>query len=140
MKVFISKNEDESRQIAFDLGKNAKPGEVYSVTGTLGAGKTLMAKEFARGLGISDDITSPTFTILEEYPGKIPFYHFDLYRIESPEEIELMGVEDYFYGNGVSWIEWAEKCGSLMPEKHISVTIEIISDEERRITLEYPSD
>ncbi|MBP8081888.1 MAG: tRNA (adenosine(37)-N6)-threonylcarbamoyltransferase complex ATPase subunit type 1 TsaE [Spirochaetes bacterium] len=140
MKVYISKNEDESRRIAFDLGKNAKPGEVYSVTGTLGAGKTLMAKEFARGLGISDDITSPTFTILEEYPGKIPFYHFDLYRIESPEEIELMGFEDYFYGNGVSWIEWAEKCGSLMPEKHISVTIEIISDEERRITLEYPSD
>lgn len=140
MKVFISKNEDESRRIAFDMGKNAKPGEVYSVTGTLGAGKTLMAKEFARGLGISDDITSPTFTILEEYPGKIPFYHFDLYRIESPEEIELMGFEDYFYGNGVSWIEWAEKCGSLMPEKHISVTIEIISDEERRITLEYPFD
>ncbi|HPM34171.1 MAG TPA: tRNA (adenosine(37)-N6)-threonylcarbamoyltransferase complex ATPase subunit type 1 TsaE [Spirochaetota bacterium] len=140
MKVFISKNEDESRRIAFDLGKNAKPGEVYSVTGTLGAGKTLMAKEFARGLGISDDITSPTFTILEEYPGKIPFYHFDLYRIESPEEIELMGFEEYFYGNGVSWIEWAEKCGSLMPEKHISVTIEIISDEERRITLEYPFD
>ena len=140
MKVFISKNENESRRIAFDMGKNAKPGEVYSVTGTLGAGKTLMAKEFARGLGISDDITSPTFTILEEYPGKIPFYHFDLYRIESPEEIELMGFEDYFYGNGVSWIEWAEKCGSLMPEKHISVTIEIISDEERRITLEYPSD
>ncbi|HOA06786.1 MAG TPA: tRNA (adenosine(37)-N6)-threonylcarbamoyltransferase complex ATPase subunit type 1 TsaE [Spirochaetota bacterium] len=140
MKVFISKNEDESRRIAFDMGKNAKPGEVYSVTGTLGAGKTLMAKEFARGLGILDDITSPTFTILEEYPGKIPFYHFDLYRIESPEEIELMGFEDYFYGNGVSWIEWAEKCGSLMPEKHISVTIEIISDEERRITLEYPSD
>ena len=140
MKVYISKNEDESRQIAFDLGKNAKPGEVYSVTGTLGAGKTLMAKEFARGLGISDDITSPTFTILEEYPGKIPFYHFDLYRIESPEEIELMGFEEYFYGNGVSWIEWAEKCGSLMPEKHISVTIEIISDEERRITLEYPFD
>ena len=140
MKVFISKNEDESRRIAFDLGKNAKPGEVYSVTGTLGAGKTLMAKEFARGLGITDDITSPTFTILEEYAGKIPFYHFDLYRIESPEEIELMGFEDYFYGNGVSWIEWAEKCGSLMPEKHISVTIEIISDEERRITLEYPFD
>ncbi|MBP9024217.1 MAG: tRNA (adenosine(37)-N6)-threonylcarbamoyltransferase complex ATPase subunit type 1 TsaE [Spirochaetes bacterium] len=140
MKVFISKNEDESRRIAFDLGKNAKPGEVYSVTGTLGAGKTLMAKEFARGLGISDDITSPTFTILEEYPGKIPFYHFDLYRIESPEEIELMGFEDYFYGNGVSWIEWAEKCGYLLPEKHISVTIEIISDEERRITLEYPFD
>jgi len=140
MKVFISKNEDESRRIAFDMGKNAKPGEVYSVTGTLGAGKTLMAKEFALGLGISDDITSPTFTILEEYSGKIPFYHFDLYRIESPEEIELMGFEDYFYGNGVSWIEWAEKCGSLMPEKHISVTIEIISDEERRITLEYPSD
>lgn len=80
-----------------------------------------MAKEFARGLGISDDITSPTFTILEEYPGKIPFYHFDLYRIESPEEIELMGFEDYFYGTGVSWIEWAEKCGSLMPEKHISL-------------------
>ncbi|MBP9023674.1 MAG: tRNA (adenosine(37)-N6)-threonylcarbamoyltransferase complex ATPase subunit type 1 TsaE [Spirochaetes bacterium] len=140
MKVFISKNEDESRRIAFDLGKNAKPGEVYSVTGTLGAGKTLMAKEFARGLGITDDITSPTFTILEEYAGKIPFYHFDLYRIESPEEIELMGFEEYFYGNGVSWIEWAEKCGSLMPEKHISVTIEIISDEERRITLEYPFD
>lgn len=140
MKVLISKNEDESRRIAFDLGKNAKPGEVYSVTGTLGAGKTLMAKEFARGLGITDDITSPTFTILEEYAGKIPFYHFDLYRIESPEEIELMGFEEYFYGNGVSWIEWAEKCGSLMPEKHISVTIEIISDEERRITLEYPFD
>ncbi len=140
MKVLISKNEDESRRIAFDLGKNAKPGEVYSVTGTLGAGKTLMAKEFARGLGITDDITSPTFTILEEYAGKIAFYHFDLYRIESPEEIELMGFEEYFYGNGVSWIEWAEKCGSLMPEKHISVTIEIISDEERRITLEYPFD
>jgi len=140
MKVYISKNEDESRQIAFDMGKNAKPGEVYSVTGTLGAGKTLMAKEFARGLGIFEDITSPTFTILEEYQGKIPFYHFDLYRIESTEEIELMGFEDYFYGNGVSWIEWAEKCGSLMPENHISVTIEIISDEERRITLEYPFD
>ena len=140
MKVFISNNEDESRRIAFELGKKAKPGEVYSVTGTLGAGKTLMAKEFARGLGITDDITSPTFTILEEYSGKIPFYHFDLYRIESPEEIELMGFEEYFYGNGVSWIEWAEKCGSLMPEKHISVTIEIISDEERRITLEYPFD
>ncbi|MBP7901727.1 MAG: tRNA (adenosine(37)-N6)-threonylcarbamoyltransferase complex ATPase subunit type 1 TsaE [Spirochaetes bacterium] len=140
MKVYISKNENESREIAFNLGQNAKPGEVYSVTGTLGAGKTLMAKEFARGLGIMEDITSPTFTILEEYHGKIPFYHFDLYRIESPEEIELMGFDDYFYGNGVSWIEWAEKCGSLMPENHISIMIEILGDEERRITVEHTND
>lgn len=139
MKTIITKNEDQSSQVAFELGQNARAGDVYAVIGTLGAGKTLMAKAFARGLGIEADITSPTFSILEEYAGSTPFYHFDMYRITSPGEIEMMGFEDYFYGNGVSWIEWADKCGSLLPENSIIVRIECINADERRITIEYPA-
>lgn len=140
MKIFEAVCEDDSRKIAFDLGREASAGDVYAVSGDLGAGKTLMAKEFARGLNVEEEITSPTFTILEEYAGRIPFYHFDLYRINSSDELDALGFEDYFFGNGACWVEWPEKAPEALPENRINLRIEITGDETRRITVEYPAD
>ena len=106
------------------LGENAKNGEVYTLSGELGVGKTVFAKGFAVGLGIDESVTSPTFTIINEYTsGKIPFYHFDIYRISDPDELYETGFEEYFYGDGVCLVEWAELAGDLIPANAKKITI-----------------
>ena len=137
---FIPHSPEETDELAFSLGRQAKPGECYALIGDLGCGKTHFSKGFARGMGIAEEITSPTFTLLEEYEGKIPFYHFDLYRIAEESELDSLFFEEYWEGDGVSLIEWAERARSRLPSGTVTVRFEYIDATTRRITLEYPDD
>ena len=107
------------------IGEEARPGEVYTLIGDLGVGKTVFTQGLAAGLGITEPVNSPTFTILQSYEeGRLPFYHFDVYRIGDIEEMEEIGYDDYFFGNGICLIEWAELIEEILPENLIKVTIE----------------
>ena len=121
--------ESNTPQETFELGKRlaeaAKPGQVYCLDGDLGVGKTVFTQGFARGLGITGPVNSPTFTIVQQYEeGRLPLYHFDVYRIGDISEMDEIGYEDYFYGSGVSLIEWSELIEELLPERAVHVTIE----------------
>ncbi len=130
---------DETFLLAQKLGQKAQPGQVYALDGDLGTGKTLFSQGFADGLGVAETVSSPTFTIIQEYvTGRLPLYHFDVYRIEEPEELEEIGYEDYFFGDGVCLIEWAEQIRELLPEGTIHIHIEKDLDhglDYRRITI-----
>lgn len=106
------------------MGREAKAGQIYCLSGDLGVGKTVFTKGFAKGLDISEYVTSPTFAIVNEYEGRLPLYHFDVYRISCEEEMEDTGYEDYFYGEGVCLVEWAELVKGLIPENAVWITIE----------------
>lgn len=126
-------SEEETKKLGYDLGSNALKGQIYCLKGDLGAGKTVFTKGFALGLGIYEHITSPTFTIVNEYhSGRLPFYHFDVYRIGDPEEMFEIGYEEYFYGDGVCLVEWAELIEELLPDNVIWINIEkdISSDND----------
>lgn len=111
--------------IAKELGEQANPGEVFCLNGDLGVGKTLFSQGFAKGLGIEEHVNSPTFTIVQEYDeGRLPLYHFDVYRIDDPEEMEEIGFSDMVYGEGVCLIEWANLISDILPEEYTVVTIE----------------
>ena len=118
-------SEKDTCELGRKIGEKAGPGQIYTLDGDLGVGKTVFTKGLARGLGIREPVNSPTFTIVQEYrDGRLPLYHFDVYRIEDPEEMEEIGYDDYFFGEGVCLIEWAEKIRELLPEKVIRITIE----------------
>ena len=107
------------------LGESAKPGTVYTLIGDLGVGKTVLTQGMAKGLEIEEPISSPTFTIVQVYEdGRLPLYHFDVYRIGDVEEMEEIGYEDYFYGEGVSLIEWANLIEEILPEQYTEIKIE----------------
>ncbi|MDD6202633.1 MAG: tRNA (adenosine(37)-N6)-threonylcarbamoyltransferase complex ATPase subunit type 1 TsaE [Lachnospiraceae bacterium] len=115
---------EETFALGEKIGKEAKPGELYTLSGDLGTGKTVLTQGVAKGLGIKEPICSPTFTIVQVYDeGRIPFYHFDVYRIGDIEEMEEIGYEDYFYGEGVCFVEWAELIKELLPKKRVDITI-----------------
>ena len=120
---FESFSAEETYALGKKLGEEAKPGAVYCLSGDLGVGKTVFTKGFAVGLGVTDTVNSPTFTIVQVYKGRMPFYHFDVYRIEEPEEMEEIGYEDYFYGDGACMIEWAELIEELIPADAVKVRI-----------------
>lgn len=138
--VVETNSEKETWELGKQLAESAKPGQVFSLIGDLGVGKTVLTKGMAAGLGISEPVNSPTFTILQVYEeGRLPFYHFDVYRIADLEEMDEIGYEDYFYGDGICLVEWANLIEELMPENTIRITIE--KDLERgfdfrRITVE----
>lgn len=116
---------EETFELGKSIGEQAKPGEIYTLTGDLGVGKTVFAQGLAAGLGITEPISSPTFTIVQVYEeGRLPFYHFDVYRIGDIEEMDEIGYEDYFYGAGVCLIEWANLIGEILPEEIVSIRIE----------------
>ena len=116
---------EETLELGKKIGSQAKPGEIYTLNGDLGVGKTVFAQGLAQGLGITEPISSPTFTIVQIYEkGRMPLYHFDVYRIGDVEEMEEIGCEDCFYGKGVCLIEWAELIGEIIPEEAIPVRIE----------------
>ena len=120
-----SESEQNTFEIAKELGKKVMPGEIYLLEGDLGVGKTVFAKGFACGLGIAEPITSPTFTIIQEYEeGRIPLYHFDVYRIADVEEMYELGYEGYFFGEGVCLIEWASRIQDILPKDCYQITIE----------------
>ena len=120
------------------LGKIAEPGDVITLAGTLGAGKTALTQTIGRGLGVDPQIyiTSPTFSLLHEYKGRIPLYHMDLYRLGSEEEIESLGFPEYFYSQGLTVIEWPERLGNLMPAERLHIEL-VISGEASRIARLY---
>ena len=118
-------SEKDTFELGRKIGEKAGPGQIYTLDGDLGVGKTVFTKGLARGLGIREPVNSPTFTIVQEYrDGRLPLYHFDVYRIEDPAEMEEIGYDDYFFGEGVCLIEWAEKIRELLPEQVIRITIE----------------
>lgn len=117
-------SQDETEKIGYDTAIKALPGQVYCLSGDLGVGKTVFTRGFARGLGIDEHITSPTFTIINEYEGRLPLYHFDVYRVADPEEMDYIGCDEYFFGNGVCLIEWAELIEDIIPENAVWIKIE----------------
>ena len=131
---------EETLSVAEDIGRKARPGDIIALYGDLGSGKTVMAKGIALGLDITDNVTSPTFTLMEVYRGRHTLYHFDLYRINSPGEFENLFFEEYWEGDGISVIEWPEKAESLLPKKRIDILIEYIDENRRKITIEYTGD
>lgn len=136
--------ETYSTQETFEFGKKigerAKAGDVYSLIGDLGVGKTVFTQGVASGLGIKESVNSPTFTILQVYDeGRQPFYHFDVYRIGDIEEMDEIGYDEYFYGDGVCLIEWADLIEEILPEEYIRITIEKNLEkgfDYRKITME----
>lgn len=115
----------ETYQIGYEIGKRASKGEVYTLIGDLGVGKTVFTQGLADGLEIEEPISSPTFTIVQIYDsGRLPFYHFDVYRIGDISEMDEIGFEDYIYGEGISLIEWANLIDELLPEKRTEIVIE----------------
>lgn len=123
--VWESASPEDTAALGRLLGAAGTKGQVYTLTGDLGVGKTVFTQGFARGLGIKDPVNSPTFTILQIYEsGRLPFYHFDVYRIADVEEMEEIGYEDCFYGEGICLIEWADLIEEILPEDAIQVTIE----------------
>ena len=139
--MIIETNSDKDTfEFGKQLGEKAEPGTVICLDGDLGTGKTVIAKGIAAGLGVKEPVSSPTFTVIKEYTeGRLPFYHFDVYRIEDPLEMDEIGYEDYFYGNGVTVIEWSEMIKELIPEK--AMKIRLVKDlangfDYRRISVE----
>lgn len=131
---------EETFAFGEELGKNARPGQVYTLIGDLGVGKTVLTQGIAKGLGIDEAICSPTFTIVQEYhTGRMPFYHFDVYRIGCVEEMDEIGFDDYVYGEGLTMIEWANLIEEILPENRVNITIEKDLEQGfdfRRITIE----
>ncbi|MBQ5430030.1 MAG: tRNA (adenosine(37)-N6)-threonylcarbamoyltransferase complex ATPase subunit type 1 TsaE [Lachnospiraceae bacterium] len=138
--VYETNGEKETRELGFRLAREAKPGDVYTLTGDLGVGKTVFTKGFAEGLGITEPVSSPTFTIVQQYDsGRLPFYHFDVYRIGDVEEMDEIGYEDCFYGEGVTMIEWAKLIREILPTHRTKILIEKDLErgfDYRRITIE----
>ena len=139
-KIIESNKEQDTYDLGYELGQHAKPGQVFTLVGDLGVGKTVFTKGLAAGLGITEPVSSPTFTIVQVYDeGRLPFYHFDVYRIGDIEEMEEIGYDDYFFGQGICLIEWAELIEELIPEGAISIMIEKDLEkgfDYRKITVE----
>ena len=123
--VTETRSPEETYALGEKIGKAAQPGQIYTLTGDLGVGKTVFTQGVAAGLGITEPVSSPTFTIVQVYEeGRLPFYHFDVYRIGEVEEMDEIGYEDYFYGEGICLIEWSERIREILPEHPIQITIE----------------
>lgn len=123
--IIETRSPEETFELGKKIGEAAKSGQVYTLNGDLGVGKTVFTQGVAAGLGITEPVSSPTFTIVQVYEeGRLPFYHFDVYRIGDIEEMEEIGYDDYFFGEGICLIEWAELIRDILPEKRIEVTIE----------------
>ena len=123
--IIENRSPEETFELGKKIGEAAKPGQVYTLNGDLGVGKTVFTQGVAAGLGITEPVSSPTFTIVQVYEeGRLPFYHFDVYRIGDIEEMEEIGYDDYFFGEGICLIEWAELIRDILPEKRIEITIE----------------
>ena len=123
--VIETRSPEETFQFGEKLGREAKPGQIYTLNGDLGTGKTVFTQGFAAGLGITEPVNSPTFTIVQQYDtGRLPLYHFDVYRIGDISEMDEIGYEDCFYGDGVSLIEWSQLIEEILPEHVTEITIE----------------
>ena len=124
-KIIETFSDEETRQLAYDIASQVVPGTVITLIGDLGVGKTVFAGGFAKGLGIDEPISSPTFTIVQSYEGgRLTLNHFDVYRIGDPEEMDEIGFDDYIFGDGVCLIEWANLISDIMPDEYTEILIE----------------
>ena len=139
-KIYETYSPEETHALGKRLGAEAKPGDVYTLVGDLGVGKTVFTQGIAEGLGITEPVSSPTFTIVQVYEeGRMPFYHFDVYRIGGIEEMDEIGYEDCFYGEGVCLIEWSQLIPEILPEQVVRIRIEKDLEQGfdyRKITVE----
>ncbi len=138
MERYETRNENDTRSVASEFSRTLKPGDIVALEGALGAGKTVFVKGITQAFGVRERVTSPTFTLINEYRGEHVIYHMDFYRLNTPEEIRDIGVEDYFYNSGICLVEWAEKMGDIYPETAIKVSIRHTGDNSREITIERP--
>ncbi len=129
LRTFLLPDRTETARWGAALGARLRPGDVAALIGDLGAGKTTLAQAIARGLGITVPVTSPTFALIQEYPGPIPMFHFDPYRLERPEDVADLGLEEYFERGGVVVVEWADKVSALLPEERLTLTLEMAGEE-----------
>ena len=133
-KIIVIKNEEETKKFGRELSEKLSPGSIIALTGDLGTGKTALTKAIAEGLGVKEMITSPTFNIVRQYDsGRLPLYHFDVYRIGDADEMYELGYEEYFFGEGVCVIEWADIIEEIIPEDAIRIEIEYGEKEGERI-------
>ena len=136
----VCKTEEDMVKLGNRFGELAKPGMVISLRGSLGAGKTVFARGVARSLGIEEAIVSPTFTLVQEYDGRLPMYHMDLYRITSSEDFEMIGGEDMLYSDGVCLIEWSEIINEMLPKDTVFINITVKPDQSRTVTIDSKED
>jgi tRNA threonylcarbamoyladenosine biosynthesis protein TsaE len=137
---YLSRSPGETRALGEGLGRRLRPGEVVAFSGELGTGKTCMIQGVCAGLGVAEQVNSPTFILINEYSGRaggrpVAVYHFDLYRLRGEQELEALGAEEYFYGRGICLIEWPERAGAALPPRRREVTLEHCGPETRRIAL-----
>ncbi len=142
MEQLLIKNQNDTKAFGKQLAESAKPGTIIAMIGDLGTGKTTLSKAIAEGLGVQELITSPTFAIVHQYDsGRLPFYHFDVYRIGDPEEMYELGYEEYFFGQGVTVLEWADQIMPLIPKGTLILRLtygdQLKNPEERIYTIEY---
>lgn len=137
-REYITASAGETEDLGMKIGKEAVNGDVIALNGELGSGKTALTRGIARGLGITEDITSPTFSLMEIHEGEKTLYHFDLYRIEDDREFDNLCFEEYWENTGISVIEWAERAENRIPGNSIRINIEYLNETDRRITVEYP--
>ncbi|MBI4335954.1 MAG: tRNA (adenosine(37)-N6)-threonylcarbamoyltransferase complex ATPase subunit type 1 TsaE [Candidatus Omnitrophica bacterium] len=137
MKTYVTRCREGTIELGARLAKGFKGGDVIALTGELGSGKTTLTKGIAKGLGVKAYryVNSPSFVIIKEYQGKAPLYHFDVFRVDSLSEVDALGFEEYFYGNGVCVVEWADKIRNLLPNKRIEIKIETIGIKERNVSV-----
>ncbi|SDY60541.1 tRNA (adenosine(37)-N6)-threonylcarbamoyltransferase complex ATPase subunit type 1 TsaE [Tindallia californiensis] len=126
-------NQRETEALAEKLASNLEPGDIIGLRGDLGAGKTTFTKALGAALGVKEDITSPTFTLLQEYEGNVPVYHFDVYRMNDPQEFNDLGAEEYFDGDGISVVEWADMVEAYLPDKRLQIEIRWLDSDQRKI-------
>ena len=136
-KAFTTNSPEETMRLGRKIGKLLKQGDVIALIGNLGAGKTVIAGGLCCGLGVKEDyITSPTYTIINQYDGKIPVYHIDLYRLKNLDELYNLGWDEYIYGHGVCIIEWADRAAEMLSEEYLMVNIEVTGLDKRKISLQ----
>ncbi len=132
--TIITKSPEETKNLGKEVSKLTKPGDLLAFYGELGVGKTCFIQGISQGLKVKDYVTSPSFTIINEYQGKIPIYHFDLFRLDNAEEILELGYKEYFYGEGLTVIEWAEKIEQLLTKEHLKIEIKFKDRYQRTIS------
>ena len=134
MKI-TTNSAEETQKFARNFAKKLKKGDIFCLTGELGSGKTTFIQGLAKGLGVRGKVISPTFVLMNIYKGRIPLYHFDLYRLNSTDEIRALGYEEFFYGEGAAVIEWAEKLKELLPAECVKIKVEILGKNKREIQI-----
>jgi len=135
--TIISKSRDETIEIGAKFAKRLKRGDLVALIGELGSGKTVFTKGIAKGLGVKDVryVNSPSFVIIKEYKGKVPLYHFDLYRLDRAGELDSLSYDEYFYGNGITVIEWADRIRDLLPTRYWEVKLSVVEENKRKIVI-----